>query len=198
MDNDAIVKTLDWEPASRDDEASSTPYSNPSKQSAAPEPESLGNATERRREISVLGRTLVFKGEFEADEDLMIDGRVEGTITHRAEHLTIGPHGNVKADIVARHVLVQGRVVGNIRASDTIVVEPSANVAGNLIAPRIGLKEGAQFDGNIQMKNAAANAGKQQPAEQETRNSSSKRSSSAKKAAGGAKMSDSGVDDLLE
>jgi cytoskeletal protein CcmA (bactofilin family) len=198
MDNEAIVKTLDWEPTSDDGEASLLPHSDPSTRSAGPAPEGFGSATERRREISVLGRSLVFKGEFEAEEDLMIDGRVEGTITHRAEHLTIGPHGNVRADIVARHVLVQGRVVGNIRASETIVVEPSANVAGNLIAPRIGLKEGAQFDGNIQMKGTAANAGKQQPPEQEARNSTPKRSSSSKKAAGGARMSDSGVDDLLE
>ena len=196
MDNDAIAKTLNWEPASHDGEANSPP--NPPKQDRAAEREDLGSTTEKRREISVLGRTLVFKGEFEAEEDLMIDGRVEGTITHRAEHLTIGPHGNLKADIVARHVLVQGRVVGNIRASESIVVEPSANVAGNLIAPRIGLKEGAQFDGNIKMKGASTNVDEKQPAEQEARDSSPKRRSPAKKASGGAKMSDAGVDDLLE
>ena len=104
-----------------------------------------------RRPLSTFGRSLVFKGELVAEEDLLIQGRVEGTIQHNAANLTIGPFADVRADIVARHVLVQGKVVGDVRASESVIVEPSANVRGDISAPRIGLREGAKFKGQIDM-----------------------------------------------
>ena len=212
MDNDAHAKNLDWD----SDDADSTRIQ-PSKQSSSPK-QDYGDSTDRnRRELSVLGQSLVFKGELEAEEDLMVDGRVEGLITHRAQHLTIGPHGDVRADINANRVLVQGRVTGNIRATEAIVIEPSAHVAGNLYAPRIGLKEGAEFDGRIQMtRNASsddsktskaptaeartpATASKPPSAERaEARATTPKPKSSPKKPAGAGGISDASVDDLLE
>jgi cytoskeletal protein CcmA (bactofilin family) len=212
MDNDAIAKNLDWD----SDDADSTRIQ-PSKHSS-PQKQDYGDSTDRnRRELSVLGQSLVFKGELEADEDLMVDGRVEGLITHRAQHLTIGPHGDVRADINANRVLVQGRVTGNIRATEAIVIEPSAHVAGNLFAPRIGLKEGAEFDGRIQMTRnsssddskaskapaaetrAAATASKPPSAERaEARAAAPKPKSSPKKPAGPGGISDASVDDMLE
>lgn len=207
MDNDAHAKNLNQllESSAADTSRAYLP-----KQSAPPK-QDFSDATERRREISVLGKSVVFKGEFEADEDLLIDGRVEGKITHRAEHLTIGPHGDVKADIMAQRVLVQGRVTGNIRATDTIVIEPSAHVVGNLFAPRVGLKEGAEFDGRIQMTRNAADAskaqpgetrasasvGREQPAERSDARTTAKRTSSAKKAAANP-ATDASVNDILE
>jgi cytoskeletal protein CcmA (bactofilin family) len=206
MDNDAHAKDLSQLLESSGD-AADTPRQYLPKQSSPPRQEH-GEATDRRRELSVLGKSVVFKGEFEADEDLLIDGRVEGKITHRAEHLTIGAHGNVKADIMAQRVLVQGRVVGNIHATDTIVIEPSAHVAGNLFAPRVGLKEGAEFDGRIQMTRSeagaskapsaeprtAATAVKEQPVERADSRGAAKRTGSPKKAAA---ASDASVDDIL-
>ena len=213
MDNDAHAKNLDWDGDDLDNTRVQPPkHSSPPKQD-------YGDSTDRnRRELSVLGQSLVFKGELEAEEDLMVDGRVEGSITHRAQHLTIGPHGDVRADINANRVLVQGRVTGNIRATEAIVIEPSAHVTGNLFAPRIGLKEGAEFDGRIQMtRNAAddgkapaasaskaqtaetrpaASASKPQPERAETRGGAAKPKSSPTKPAGG--ISDATVDDLLE
>jgi len=104
-----------------------------------------------RQPLSTFGRSLVFKGELVAEEDLLIQGRVEGAIKHNAANLTIGPFADVRADIVARHVLVQGKVVGDVRASESVIVEPSANVRGDICAPRIGLREGAKFKGRIDM-----------------------------------------------
>jgi cytoskeletal protein CcmA (bactofilin family) len=212
MDNDAHAKNLNQLLESSDAAETSRAYL--PKQSSTPKQE-FGDATGRRRDISVLGKSVVFKGEFEADEDLLIDGRVEGKITHRAEHLTIGPHGDVRADIMAQRVLVQGRVTGNIRATDTIVIEPSAHVAGNLFAPRVGLKEGAEFDGRIQMgrngadstkaqsgeTRASASVGREQPAVDRTdARTTAKRTSSAKKAGASAATgaSDASVNDILE
>jgi cytoskeletal protein CcmA (bactofilin family) len=170
MDNEAHAKNLDW-----DSEDADSTRIQPSKHSSPPKQE-YGDSTDRnRRELSVLGQSLVFKGELEAEEDLMVDGRVEGLITHRAQHLTIGPHGDVRADINANRVLVQGRVTGNIRATEAIVIEPSAHVAGNLFAPRIGLKEGAEFDGRIQMtRNSSADDSKAPQAETRASASASK------------------------
>jgi cytoskeletal protein CcmA (bactofilin family) len=115
--------------------------------------------------VSVLGPSLVFTGKLVAEEDLLIQGRVEGSIRHNAANLTIGTHGVVKADIVAQKVIILGAVQGDVRASDTIVVEASARVQGNLFAPRIGLKEGAKFKGVIDMDaagEAAPRAGRKQ------------------------------------
>jgi cytoskeletal protein CcmA (bactofilin family) len=212
MDNDAIAKNLDWD----SDDADSTRIQ-PTKHSSQPKQDYSDSTDRNRRELSVLGQSLVFKGELEAEEDLMVDGRVEGLITHRAQHLTIGPHGDVRADINANRVLVQGRVTGNIRATEAIVIEPSAHVAGNLFAPRIGLKEGAEFDGRIQMtRNSSADdsrANKPQAAEARTaataskppsaerteaRAAAPKPKSSPKKPAGAGGISDATVDDMLE
>jgi cytoskeletal protein CcmA (bactofilin family) len=101
--------------------------------------------------MSVLGKTLVFKGELKANEDLLIQGRVEGSITHTASNLAIGPHGDVKADITARRVVIQGKLTGDVRATESVVVEVSATVVGNIFAPRVSLKEGAKFRGSIDM-----------------------------------------------
>lgn len=113
--------------------------------------DSIGDDREPKRQFSTLGRSLVFKGELVAEEDLLIQGRVEGSIRHGATNLTIGPHGSVKADIVGRRVIVQGRVVGDVRASESVIVEPSAHVKGDIYAPRVGLREGAKFKGRIDM-----------------------------------------------
>jgi cytoskeletal protein CcmA (bactofilin family) len=106
--------------------------------------------------LSVIGPSLVFKGKLTAEEDLLIQGRVEGSIDHNATNLTIGVHGKVNGDIRAKTVIIQGEVQGDVRASDTVIVEASARVHGNLFAPRVGLEDGAKFKGKIDMDLAAA------------------------------------------
>jgi cytoskeletal protein CcmA (bactofilin family) len=104
-----------------------------------------------RHTLSVIGETLVFKGELIAEEDLLIQGRIEGSVKHNSTNLTVGPHGNVEADIEAKSVIVQGTVRGDIRSDTSVAVEPSARVHGNIYSPAIGLKEGAKFKGKIDM-----------------------------------------------
>ena len=116
-------------------------------------------ADEAAHTMSVIGKTLVFKGELTANEDLLIQGRVEGAITHTATNLAIGAHGDVKANITGRRVIIQGKVEGDVRASESIIVEVSANVRGNLIAPRVSLKDGAKFRGRIDMDTGNESAG---------------------------------------
>jgi cytoskeletal protein CcmA (bactofilin family) len=99
---------------------------------------------------SVLGPTLYFKGDLSADEDLVIQGRVEGSITH-TQNLTVGAQGTVKANIRAHTIVVEGTVTGDLRAEKSIFVRQTAKVLGNITAPAVSILEGASFSGNIDM-----------------------------------------------
>ena len=101
--------------------------------------------------LSVLGPTLVFKGELSADEDLMLKGRVEGSINHTAT-LRIGKEGSVVGNITAKFITVEGRVEGDLHGSGAVTVKESANIDGNIFSPTVSLLEGANFNGSIEMK----------------------------------------------
>ena len=105
------------------------------------------------RSVMTLGRTLSFKGELAADEDLVLLGRVEGTISHTAS-VTVGAGGVVIGDIRACFITVKGTVEGDLEATESIVIAPTANVIGDLAAPRVGIVEGARFVGAVKMTSA--------------------------------------------
>ncbi|MEM7280837.1 MAG: polymer-forming cytoskeletal protein [Pseudomonadota bacterium] len=98
---------------------------------------------------SVLGPTLVFKGELHAEEDLVIEGRIEGSIQHQEKNLTIGPQGVIKADINAKVITVEGTVEGDLSGDVAVVLRATARVKGNLSAPRIVIEDGAQLNGRV-------------------------------------------------
>ena len=102
-------------------------------------------------QMSVIGPTLVIKGELEAGENLLVQGRIEGTITHNAESLVIGEQGTVRANIKARNVIIEGTVEGDIHGSESVSIRETANVKGNIFTPRISITEGAHFKGGIDM-----------------------------------------------
>ena len=103
--------------------------------------------------VMVLGKTLTFKGELSADEDLMLFGRVEGAIHHTA-NLTVGVGGIVIGDIRAKTIIIKGTVEGDLEATESITISPSANVIGDIAAPRVCIVEGAQFNGAVEMTEA--------------------------------------------
>ena len=105
----------------------------------------------RRRKTSVIGPTLKFKGELSANEDLIIEGEIEGTIAHQDKNLTVGKEGRVKADINARTVEIYGKVEGDIHGEDVVKLAKSADVQGNIYCARIVMEEGARFSGSIDM-----------------------------------------------
>ncbi len=119
-------------------------------------PYDLGDKKQR----SILGPTLKFKGELTANEDLLIQGQIEGSIKHTS-NLTIGEEGKLKADVVAEHIAVEGHVDGDLEGRNSVVVTNSANVAGNIFSPVVTLHEGATFNGRIDM------SGKAKPQEEE-------------------------------
>lgn len=103
---------------------------------------------------SVLGATLHFKGELRADEDFVLQGRIDGSI-HHTQNLTIGTDGVVKGDSRARAIVVEGTVEGDLYALESINIRPTAKVQGNLLAPRVAIADGASFNGKVDMATAA-------------------------------------------
>ena len=103
------------------------------------------------KNVSVIGPTLEFKGELSADEDLIIEGQVEGTIAHHKKHLTVGRHGRVKADIHASSVIVLGQLVGDIHSEGVVSLAKGSEVTGNISCGRIIMEDGARFKGKIDM-----------------------------------------------
>ena len=105
----------------------------------------------RSRNVSVIGPTLIFKGELSADEDLIIEGQIEGTIAHHKKHLTVGKQGRVKADIHASSVIVLGQLIGDIHSEGTVSLAKGADVIGDIYCGRIVMEDGARFQGKIDM-----------------------------------------------
>jgi cytoskeletal protein CcmA (bactofilin family) len=102
---------------------------------------------------SVLGRTLHFRGDLAADEDLVLQGRVEGSITHTG-CLTIGADGTTVGNVSARQIIVEGNVEGDVTAAGSVSVRASGAVHGSIIAPRVAIADGARFNGSIDMDSA--------------------------------------------
>jgi cytoskeletal protein CcmA (bactofilin family) len=104
---------------------------------------------------ATIGRSIRIRGEVSGDEDLLIQGRVEGTVDLKAHAVTVGPEGHVKADVTARVLTVEGRVEGNLKAEEQLILRSSARVEGDLSAPRVVLEDGARFRGGIDMGDPA-------------------------------------------
>jgi cytoskeletal protein CcmA (bactofilin family) len=110
--------------------------------------------------IPVLGKTLLFRGELTAEEDVILQGRVEGSIRH-ARNLIIGTDGSVLGDVHASHLTVEGLVEGDLHCTEAVIVKATAQVRGNIFAPRVGIMEGATFNGRVEMDPGAAAKGSQ-------------------------------------
>jgi cytoskeletal protein CcmA (bactofilin family) len=95
------------------------------------------------------------KGELTVEEDLTVEGRVEGKIELKNHNLWIGPQGEVNAEIYAKSVIVAGDVIGNIFASELVEIKLSGSVLGNIKCPRISVVDGAKFTGRINTETAA-------------------------------------------
>ncbi|MEM7500560.1 MAG: polymer-forming cytoskeletal protein [Pseudomonadota bacterium] len=102
--------------------------------------------------VSVIGETLHFKGELSADEDLVIEGKVEGKINQGKCCLTVKPKGELIANVNATKIFIEGTVTGDLTATVSVTVRESGVVTGNIIAPKVAITEGATFNGSIEMR----------------------------------------------
>ena len=105
-----------------------------------------------------IGKTIVIRGEVKGNEDLVVDGRVEGTVALSESRLTIGPSADVAADLSAKDILVLGRVQGNLLASGRVELRAGCAVEGDICALRLAVEDNAAFRGKVDLTQAVSNA----------------------------------------
>jgi cytoskeletal protein CcmA (bactofilin family) len=98
---------------------------------------------------TILGQSIVLHGEMSGKEDLLIEGQLEGTINLPEHSVTVGSHGEVKAEVHARQVIVLGTLTGNITATDKVEIRKTGQVVGDLVAAAVAIEDGAYFKGSI-------------------------------------------------
>ena len=103
------------------------------------------------RATARLGPSLHIKGEISGNEDLLLEGSVEGLVQLDERKLTVGAAAKLTADIIAREVVVYGSVKGNLRAKDRIEIKKDGSVNGDLTTARIMIEDGAYFKGSIEI-----------------------------------------------
>lgn len=108
--------------------------------------------------VANIGKSIAIKGDVSGQEDLVIEGRVEGRISLDSHHLTIGPNGEIHAEITAKQVTIIGRVVGNVTATERVEICDTGRLQGDLTAPRLLVHEGAVLNGTVGMKPLSATA----------------------------------------
>ena len=102
-----------------------------------------------------IGKSVVIRGEVKGNEDLIIDGRVEGTVTLSESRLTVGASANVAADLTARDVLIMGQVQGNIVATGRVELRAGSTVEGDVRALRLAVEDNAVFRGKVDLTQGA-------------------------------------------
>ena len=132
------------------------------KNESEPEPaatprETVPSASTGRREVPMekivnIGQSVEITGELKGNEDLTVEGKVDGKITLKDHNLTIGANGRIKGEIFAKSVVVLGEVDGNIQADDKVEIAATGSMTGDLLAPRVVLADGCRFKGSIDME----------------------------------------------
>ena len=106
----------------------------------------------RKSGNSVVGPSILVQGDMTGDEDLVIQGRVEGSISLKKNLVTIGKDGRVNATVNAQSIRVEGAVEGELRGREQVIVTRTGSVSGNIVAPRVTLEDGCRFKGAIDME----------------------------------------------
>lgn len=99
-----------------------------------------------------IGSTIHIKGDVTGDEDLIIHGHVEGQINLKDHNVIIGKNGKVDANIKAKQIVVEGKLKGDLKGEEKVIIRNTGNVLGNVVSPRVTLEDGAMFKGSIEME----------------------------------------------
>jgi len=111
--------------------------------------------TPKTAEFAHIGKSVVVKGDLTGSEDLYVDGQVEGSIDLQGNSLTVGPNGQIRANVSAKTVIVQGKLEGNINATERVDFRKSAIAVGDVITQRVAIEEGAYFKGKVEINKEA-------------------------------------------
>ncbi len=131
------------------------PTYTPAEPAAAPRPAAPAPSPEAPRRTSdraTIGPSIFIKGDLTGEEDLVIEGRVEGKVDLKQNNVTVGRNGRVRADVFGRVVMIEGEVDGNVFAQEQAIVRQSGAVRGNITSPRVVLEDGSRFKGSIDME----------------------------------------------
>lgn len=135
----------------RRDEAPNPMPNEPQPEKQTPRPDPHRSSPPATGERATIGRSITIRGEVSGDEDLLIQGQVDGSVELKEQAVTVGREGKVKANITARMVTVEGEVEGDLKADEQVILRSSAKVQGDITAPRVVLEDGANFRGGIDM-----------------------------------------------
>jgi len=116
-----------------------------------PQPPQRSNPSPANGRRPVVGPATAVRGQLAAREDLWIEGQFEGEIQAPAHQVTVSPGGRVRAEVKARSVVIEGDLQGNVIADQMVLVRAGGSMQGDIRAPRVGLEEGCQFQGNVDM-----------------------------------------------
>jgi cytoskeletal protein CcmA (bactofilin family) len=130
-----------------------TPASAPNRSSAPAA--SYSNA----KAAATLGPGLTIKGQILGEEDLHVEGKVEGPITLKGQRLTVGKTGEIVSDVQAKEIVVYGKVRGNLHASDRVEVKNDGSVVGNITGGRVLIEDGAYLKGQIEIERGKNHGG---------------------------------------
>jgi cytoskeletal protein CcmA (bactofilin family) len=117
----------------------------------APTPQAQQSSAPQAKEHAMIGPKVSIKGNLTGEEDLLIEGSLEGKIEMRRHSVTIGKKGQVKADIYGKIIVIEGTVEGNLYGEEQLIVRQSGTVRGNIVSPRVALEDGSNFMGSIDM-----------------------------------------------
>lgn len=132
-------------------ESTDTPASD-----APSQPEARSTAAASSRAKATIGPTIRIKGDVSGDENLHIEGKVEGTVSLASHELVVGKSGEVHADVTAKLIRIDGEVQGDITGKEKVIISATGNVRGNIVTPRMSLEDGAKFKGSIDMDPASS------------------------------------------
>jgi cytoskeletal protein CcmA (bactofilin family) len=132
------------------DDPSTPAHAAPRPEEKTPRPESPRPATSTG-ERAIIGPSITIRGDVSGDEDLLIQGRVDGSVDLKLQSVTVGREGRVKANITGRVVIVEGEVEGDLKAEEQVILRSTAKVQGDITAARVVLEDGASFRGGVDM-----------------------------------------------
>lgn len=138
----------------REPGATSPVMPEPARSVAPPPPQ----RTRSQEALVNIGQSVEIRGTLTGNEDLTIEGMVDGKILVKDHALTIGANGRITAEVHAKTVIVVGQIVGNITADDKVEIAPSGSVQGDIRAPRVSISDGAKFKGSIDMDRKGSSA----------------------------------------
>lgn len=112
-------------------------------------------STGSMHEKTMIASSFSIAGDLVAQEDTLIQGRVDGSILVEKHTVRIGREGQVSGEIVARKIVVDGRTDGQLSATETVVLRKDAEVEGEILSPRVVMEDGCRFNGTVKMEGGA-------------------------------------------